>query len=417
MRTMRVVVFSSLYPNAAMPQFGLFVHRRVEAVARRGVAVRVVAPVPWAPPVLPVSRWRDWARVPASERLGKISITHPRYPHVPGPGMYAQATCLYRATLPHLRALRREFDFQLIDAHYIYPDGVAAVQLARALGVPCVLTARGSDINVLPRHEMVKRQITMALRRADATIGVSRALADAMRDLGAPPDRLLVVPNGIDRDVFHYGDRQAARQKLGIYDDERMLLSVGNLNELKGHALVIEAVARLQARGVRASYHIIGAGEEEARLEAKIESLGLRGRVHLLGNIPNERLRPWYQAASVFVLASSREGWPNVLNEALACGTPVVATKVGGVPEIIRHGTNGLLMERSPEAIADAIQAALSYEWDRRALAAAAARTSWTDVAERLVGLFAKLTGELQQDETNRTEAASADISLPSATA
>jgi len=391
---MRVLVFSSLYPNSVMPQLGLFVHRRVEAVARRGAAVRVVAPVPYFPRALPLPRWRAYAQVAGRERLGKIAVNHPRYPHAPGPGMYLQAWNLYRAMLPHLRALRREFDFQVIDAHYIYPDGVAAVHLARALGVPCVLTARGSDINLLPQHAFVRRQIVAALQRADAIIAVSGALAEAMRGLGAPEDRLHVIPNGIDRDLFHYGERAAARQKLGIYSDERMLLSVGNLNELKGHALVIEAVARLQSRGIRTSYHIIGAGEEEAHLEAKIAALNLGDCVHLQGSVANERLRPWYQAASLFVLASSREGWPNVLNEALACGTPVVATKVGGVPEIIRHGDNGLLMERSVEAIADAIAAALQRDWNRPALAGLAARTSWADVAEKLVVRFAALTGQ-----------------------
>jgi glycosyltransferase involved in cell wall biosynthesis len=308
--------------------------------------------------------------------------------------MYVQAWSMARAVLSHLRALRREFDFELIDAHYIYPDGVAAVEVARTLGVPCVLTARGSDINLLPRHRGVREQIVTALQSADAIVAVSEALAERMRALGAPSARIHVVPNGIDRDLFHYGDMAAARAKLRVFSDEKMLLSVGNLNELKGHALVIDAVERLRARGIRTRYHVIGAGEEQERLEARIATLGLGERVTLEGALPNERLRPWYQAASLFVLASSREGWPNVLNEALACGCPVAATKVGGVPEIIRHGQNGVLMERSPEAIADGIEQGLARDWDRRALAAAASRTGWNDVAERIVGLFASVLGK-----------------------
>lgn len=390
---MRVLVFSSLYPNTVMPQFGLFVHRRVEAVARRGADIRVVSPVPFFPRVLPVERWHDWARVPARERLGKISVTHPRYPHIPGPGMYVQALAEARACLSHLRTMRRRFDFDLIDAHYVYPDGVAAVRLARALGVPCVITARGSDINLLPRHALVRRQITRALRQADAIVAVSGALAEAMQGLGAPADRIHVIPNGVDRTLFHYGEQTEARHKLGIYSDERMLLTVGNLTELKGHSLILEAVAKLRARGIRTSYHIIGTGEEEERIEERIQALGIDDCVHLQGSIANERLRPWYQAASLYVLASSREGWPNVLNEALACGTPVVATPVGGVPEIIRHEENGLLVERKVSPLADTIERALWREWDREALAAAAAKTSWADVAERLVALFGRLTG------------------------
>jgi glycosyltransferase involved in cell wall biosynthesis len=389
---MRVLVFSSLYPNALQPQFGLFVHRRVEAVARRGVQVRVVAPVPFFPPGLPLERWRAYAQVPARERLGKILVEHPRYLHLPGPGMYSQASSLYWSMRPQLLRIRREFDFDLIDAHYVYPDGVAAVRLERALGVPCVITARGSDINLLPRFGLVRRQIAGALGAADAVVAVSGALGDKVVQLGAPRERLKIVPNGIDRDVFYFGDLAEARRRLGIYNDDRMLLSVGNLHELKGHALVLEALARLRDRGLRASYHIIGTGAEEPQLQAKIAALRLQDCVHLQGAIPNERLRPWYQAASLFVLASSREGWPNVLNEALACGTPVVATKVGGVPEIVRHGDNGLLTERSAEAIADAIETGLTTHWDRAGLARAAARTSWADVAERLVALFARVS-------------------------
>jgi glycosyltransferase involved in cell wall biosynthesis len=390
---MRVLTFSSLYPNRVMPQLGLFVHRRVEAVMRSGAETRVVAPVPYFPRAFPAQRWHAWAEVPARERLAGVAVTHPRYPHAPGPGMYFQAWNLYRATLPHLRALRRDFDFQILDAHYVYPDGVAAVHLGRALRLPVVLTARGSDLNVLPQFRLVRRQIQAALRRADALVAVSGALGQRMRQLGAPAERLHVVPNGIDRELFHYGEPGAARQKLNVYSDDRLLLSVGNLNELKGHVLVIEAVARLRQRGVHVSYHLIGEGEERPRLEARIEELGLRDRVFLHGMLPNERLRPWYQAASLFVLASSREGWPNVLNEALACGTPCVATAVGGVPEIIRDGDNGLLVERDVEAIAAGLQAGLERTWDRRALAAQAARTSWTDVAERLVALFGHLCG------------------------
>ena len=386
---MRVLVVSSLYPNSVMPHLGLFVHRRVEAVARRGVEVRVVAPVPLFPRGLPLRRGRAYAAVPEREDFAGIPVLHPRYAHAPGPGMYVQAGNLSRGILPHLRALRRDFDFDLVDAHYIYPDGVGAVRLARELGVPCVLTARGSDINLLSRYRLVRRQIRDALGRADALVAVSGALAGAMRGLGAEPHKLHVVPNGIDREIFHYGDPVQARGRLGLSADGNVLLSVGNLNELKGHALVVEAVAQLRACGVHARYHIIGEGEERPRLEALIRRLDLQDRVILNGSVANESLRPWYQAASLFVLASSREGWPNVLNEALACGLPAVATRVGGVPEIVRNGDNGLLVEeRSDTAIATALRVGLERSWDRRALAAQASRHSWSDVAERLVRLF-----------------------------
>lgn len=390
---MRVLVFSGLYPNRVMPQFGLFVQRRADALAQAGAEVRVVAPVPFSPAFLPLGHRRTWAAVPRGERINGLAVTHPRYLHWPGPGMYVQAGNLYRAALRHLRALRREFAFDLIDAHYVYPDGVAAVRLAAALGVPCAVTARGSDINLLPSFVSVRRQIEPALHAADAVIGVSGALADRMRELGARPSTLHVVPNGIDRRMFSYGEPIAARARLGLYSDEKLVLSVGNLNELKGHVLVIEAVAQLRRKGIGCSYHIIGEGDERANLEARIRALQLQGHVILHGAVRNEALRPWYQAASVFALASSREGWPNVLNEALACGAPCVATRVGGVPEIVREGENGLMVDRSVEAIAAGLEAALLRNWDRRRLADEAARRGWDDVARRLLAIFEQICG------------------------
>jgi glycosyltransferase involved in cell wall biosynthesis len=392
---MRALVLSSLYPNSVQPQFGLFVHRRVEALSQRGVSLRVVSPVPWVPPGLAFGRWGDMARIPASERLGDIRITHPRYLHAPGPGMYFQARNLHRGVASHVKRLQREFPFDFIDAHYLYPDGVAACHLARRFRVPVVLTARGSDVNLLPSFAWVRRQIRGALRRADAVIGVSAALARAMQQLGAPAEHTFVIPNGIDRQRFHFGDPLQARQSLNLFSDETLLLSVGNLNELKGHRLIVEAVARLRARGVRASLHLFGEGPERPALEALVQERGLQQQVTLHGNLPNERLARWYQAANLFVLASSREGWPNVLNEALACGLPVVATDVGGVPEIITDGANGILArERSVEALEDAIARGLQQQWDRVDLATQAARRDWSDVADQLVTIYAKITGK-----------------------
>lgn len=390
---MRVLVFSGLYPNQAMPNLGLFVQRRADALAQAGADVRVVAPVPFSLSFLPLGRWRSWGKVPHGERVNGLAVTHPRYLHGPGPGMYVQADNLVRAARPHLQALRREFEFDLIDAHYVYPDGVAAVRLAKKFGVPCIVTARGSDINLLPSFASVRRQIEAALQAADGVIGVSGALADRMRTLGARPSAVHVVPNGIDRRTFYYGDPAAARSRLGLYSDEKFLLSVGHLHELKGHALVIEAVARLRRTGARCSYHIIGEGEERGRLQSRIRALGIQEHVVLHGEMPNERLRPWYQAASLFVLASSREGWPNVLNEALACGAPCVATRVGGVPEILREGENGMMVDRTVESIAAGIEAALARSWNRRRLAEDAARRGWDDVARRLLGIFEGVVG------------------------
>ncbi len=399
---MRALVFSSLYPNEVAPQFGLFVARRAESLAARGVDVRVVAPVPWFPRHVPLRRWARYARVPKREERAGLVVTHPRYPHLPGPGMYVQAWSLYRAVLAHVRALRREFTFDFLDAHYAYPDGVAATHIAHALGIPCVITARGSDINLLPRFRLVRRQVVEALGDARALVAVSGALGEKMLHLGAAPDKLHVVPNGIDRDRFSYGDAEAARHRLGVAHGEKLLLSVGNLNELKGHATMIEAVARLREADIDVRLRIFGEGEERENLERRVAQLGVGDRVVLHGSVANEELAPWYRAATLFVLASSREGWPNVLNEALACGLPVVSTSVGGVPEIVTPGTNGILVaERSAASLAGAIRQALLRDWDRAALAREASRRDWSAVADQLIQIYTAML----QSPSNVSEA------------
>jgi glycosyltransferase involved in cell wall biosynthesis len=259
---------------------------------------------------------------------------------------------LFRAGLDAVRALGsqgRKFD--VIDAHYFYPDGVAAVRLGQALRIPVVVTARGSDLTLIPSSAGPRRAIRWAAREASVGVAVCQDLRRRLVELGAPAERTLVLRNGVDLEVFRAGDRQAARAALGC--DAFTLASVGSLIERKGHDLVIEALGKQPGWRLL----IAGSGPLRGELEALARRLKVADRVRFLGEVPHGSLPALYTAADVMVLASSREGWANVLLEAMACGAPVAATDVNGTREVVAAPVAGrLIAERTASAIAEAVR-------------------------------------------------------------
>ena len=389
---MRILTLTTLFPNTIQPAFGVFVETRLRRLVATGeVEARVVAPVPWFP--LAGSAFGSWgvhARVPRHEVRHGIQVLHPRYLVVPRIGWRFTPRTLFRAALRGAEAMRSSgFDFELIDAHYFFPDGVAAVRLAERLGVPVVITARGTDLNLIPDHAGPRRAIVDAGKRAQGVITVCKALADRAAELGMDPAKIHVLRNGVDLELFlPPKDRGATRERLGF--DGPTLISVGHLIPRKGHDLLVRALPALP--GVRAV--IVGSGPEEARLRALAAEHGVADRVRFTGDVPHAELRDWYGAADALVLASSREGWANVLLEAMACGTPVVATDVWGTPEVVAAPEAGILMaERSPEGLAEAARRLLAAPPDRAATRAYAERFDWGPTTQGQLDLFRKILG------------------------
>lgn len=378
---MKLLVFTTLYPNAAQPHHGLFVEKRLlELIRRYPCDVRVVAPVPWFPRWLGGGRYAAFARVPRREMRSGVEISHPRYLVVPKLTWRFAPLMLAVGALRTVRGLRRQgFAFDVIDAHFVFPDGVAAQMLGALCAVPVCITARGSDINDSPRYWLPRRMIRWAMTRAKTLIAVSGELAAKIRALTDTPPVVHVLPNGVDRGRFFPCPEPALRERLGATGP--IVLSVGNLRELKGHDILIRAVATLP--GV--SLIIIGTGEEETNLNRLIEQLGVADRVRLLGTVDNAELPAYYNAADVFALASSSEGCPNVVLEAIACGTPVVATAVGAIPELVPSSCLRLLVqERTPTAFAEALRACLDDPPAAAELHMKAETFGWDTTCERL---------------------------------
>lgn len=390
-RAVKILSFTTLYPNAAQPRHGVFVENRIRRIAQQeNVDLRVVAPVPLFPLRNSVfGRYALYANVPASEQRHGVDVLHPRFPVVPKVGMTLSPYLLYRWMRPVMSQLMADgYDFDLIDAHYFYPDGVAAALLGRWLNRPVVITARGSDINVIARHALPGSFIRWAARQAAGVIAVSNGLADEMAARGLDRQRIRVLRNGVDLDLFRPLDRQACRREMGL--EGPVLLSVGNLVALKGHDLVIKALHNLPGFQLV----IVGTGPEEGTLRALSETQGLSDRIRFHGGVAHEELATIYNAADALVLASASEGWPNVLLEAIACGTPVISSDVSGARDAVSAPAAGLICrERTPEAIVAAVNSLLAKRPSREETRRHAEHFDWDETIEQQVALYRNVVG------------------------
>ena len=383
---LKLLTFSTLYPNDMQPNHGIFVENRLcHLVASGEVTSTVVAPVPWFPS--PSPRFGDWAKyasVAQHEIRHGIVVHHPRYPVVPRFGMSVAPYLLYWAALRSIQRLPVEVRcVDAIDAHYVYPDGVAAVWIGQRLGIPVVITARGTDVSLIPQYALPRRLIRRAIAGTAALIGVSAAIRAALVELGAPPDKVTVLRNGVDTALFRPVDRDKTRAALGLV--RPTLISVGLLIDRKGHHRVIEAMTQLPEMDLI----IVGEGPERSRLSALIERLGLTNRVRLLGARPHAELPMLYGAADALVLASSREGWANVLLESMACGTPVVASNIWGNPEVVQAPEAGVIaQENTQDGIASAVRSLFAHRPERAMTRAYAERFSWDETTAGQIALF-----------------------------
>ncbi|AQR73974.1 glycosyltransferase [Sphingomonas sp. LM7] len=384
---LRVLVLSTLFPDATRPNFGIFVERQTLSLAERpGVEVRVVAPLGIPPaPLDRLPRYRPLAALPLREDWKGLQVHRPRFRNYPGTGGRFHARALAEAVVPLLREIRHDFGFDVIDAEFFFPDGVAAVELGRRFGVPVSIKARGSDIHNWARKPVIGAQIRAAAHAADGLLSVSEAMRDDMTALGLPGERTECLVTGVDFASFALGDRADAKAVLGVTGP--LVLSIGALIPLKGHQIVIDAIARLP--GVQ--LWIAGEGPHRPQLAAQIARLGLGDRVRLLGSVPHADLPRLLIAADAMALASEREGLANAWLEALASGTPVVIPDVGGARQVVRSDTGGRIAARTAEAFAAALDTLIANPLPPAAVRATVEPFTWAANSERLHGFLARL--------------------------
>jgi glycosyltransferase involved in cell wall biosynthesis len=389
--TLRVLAITKIFPNAAEPTSAPF-NRQQFAALRERCQLDVMATIPWFPGVGLVSRWSsagNLAAVPRREVIDDIVVSHPRTLYVP---RLAHGTWgpLYAASIaPALARYRGRIDVVL--GSWAYPDGFAAVIAARLLGVPCVVKLHGSDINAIAQLPGPRRLLSWALPRAARVVAVSRPLADAAIELGVAPDRVAVVLNGVDGALFRPRDRAACRSDLGL-PDRPLALYVGNLKPEKGVLDLIAAWRGVLRHVPDATLAIVGGGPLAAEVATAARPLG--DRIRLVGPQPLARVPVWLGACDVLALPSHTEGTPNVVIEALAAGRRVVATRVGGVPDLITSPVLGTLVPpRDRDALADALVLALRASYDPDEVARLGARGGWAASAAALHAVLAAAAG------------------------
>lgn len=391
-----LVVYTRVYPNAMQPNFGLFVRERMKRVSE-DLSLIVVAPAPWFPFQELLGRLRPHARpnIPYREEQDGIIVYHPRFFCIPAILKWTDGWFQALGSLSLMRRLKKQDAFDLIDAHFIYPDGVAARLLARWLGCPYTITLRGSLNRFWPSC-LHRWQISAALNESARIFTVARSLRNEALAWKQSPERVVVMPNGVDLEKFRPEDQQKSRQWLGLPREATLLISVGGLMERKGFQHVIAIMPKLMERWPDLHFAIAGGATPEGNNEKELRELavrlGLSDRVHFLGPIPPDELRYVYSAGDLFVLATRFEGWANVLLEASACGLPIVTTNVGGNSEVVVSSELGILFPYGDaEALATALNQALARSWDRSTILKHAQDNAWQTRIPALVAAFKEI--------------------------
>jgi teichuronic acid biosynthesis glycosyltransferase TuaC len=393
MEKLKILGLSSVYPNPKEPVRGVFVRARLQAMAE--VAdIKVIAPVALLDYANSETALFGSRGVPRKRWDGVIEVFHPRWVYPPG-GLWLNAPCLAVQMLSPLLRLRKAFPFDLIDAHFGYPEGIAAWLLASACGCPFTVTLRGNE-TMHGEKPVVRRWLRWTLRRAALVITVSARLADFAAALGVRREKIAVVPNGVDASIFYPRDRAHYRRKHGISPSGKVILSAGYLIETKGHHHVVAALKALENRGIAAELLVAGTagrgGRYEQEIKRLVSTLGLEQRVRFLGQVAPDALAEIMAAVDVLCLCSAREGWPNVVHEALACGTPVIATDVGGIRKLIASESYGHVIPINDQvALEDALYHTFQVTWDHASIAAWAQQRSWRTVAADVLAEFSRI--------------------------
>lgn len=377
--TPKILVFTNVFRRDFEPQKGQSILEQLKRL-KDHFDIRIIS----ARGIHPLVKGNRAGAPPKTISHG-FEIFQPTYFTLPKIGVLTAGYDYYLTVLPLVDRLYRHFPFAMILAYWTYPDGCAASLCARRFKVPLLIRPRGSDINIYRQNPFLKYLLKTTLSRADRIIPVSRDLQDKIRMLGVSEEKLSFLANGIDTQDFYPRDSKECRQKLKIPLDRHVILFIGNLIKIKGIEYLLKAIQKLDtADHQRLSFYLIGSGKLEAQilqLTAKLRYL----KIHLIGEVPRCRLPLWMNGADLLCLPSLNEGCPNVLLESLACGLPVVATQVGGIPEIINSDRLGILIPpKDADRLAEAMRQALSHAWDKEALRARVNGQTWDAVAEKL---------------------------------
>lgn len=405
MKRLRVLILTHMYPSKAAPTSGVFIHHHVRHLIASGCEIIIVSPVPYTPAVLITNqRRKEYRETPSNDVIDGVPVIYPRYLRPPGSLFHAPSgLTMYAGVLACIRRVAKEFRPQLLHAHTATPDGYVGLLLGQKLGIPTVVSLRGSDINVYPFRDRWTLWLTKrVLAEAHRLTAVSKALKEAAEAIAQPRAPIEVVYTGCDLQKFTFDvqGRNLIRQRLSIPPDAPVLIFVGNVLREKGVNELMQSFCTLAGDHKELHLVVVGNGTALNCLVYKAEKSGVGNRVHFVGRRPHQEIPGWLSAGDVLVLPSWREGLPNVVVEAMACSRPVVATRVGGIPEAVQPGVSGILIEKGNiRALTEAI-AQVAFDPAKRGVMGQAGRQiveqrfTWRKNAEKTIEVYREVLNE-----------------------
>ena len=394
-RSKNLLVICDRYPHSKDSFSGVFVYHRVNELKRYFESVMVISLTPYTPKILspflqPRRRMDSLAADYNYENVQVRFAKHFVFPFEPFKKYRGNGA--YRSTIKILT--RTNFKPAILHAHFIWPSGYVGMRISREYNIPFVLTAHGHDVYDIPFQNDFYNKITKEiLNSADFVITPSnRNKKILVNKLGCSSTKIKIIYNGYDPKLFHPIEKRICRERLSLPPHRKIILSVGNLNPVKGHIYLVKSMKKVVKTYPDTRCYIVGQGTEKTRLEKEIKNLGLENNVFLVGPQEHKKIPLWMNAADIFVLPSIDEGNPTVIFEALGCGKPVIGTKVGGVPEIIKNDRLGILVPpKNPDALADAILTALEHKWDLNYISMYAKQFTWSSIAKQILEIYHKL--------------------------
>ncbi|MBT3257921.1 MAG: glycosyltransferase [Deltaproteobacteria bacterium] len=359
--------------------------------------IEIIAPLPWVPFFMKRVGEKKFvhSNVPSQEYWGGLTVHHPRYMVIPRAMGFMHPVFMFTPLFSLIKRLDKKEPIDLINAHWLFPDGVATAWVAQKLGKPLILTGLGCDINYYPSLPFRKQQIKKALELANLISVKGSELKQKILHMGIQEHKVIVIPNGLDLKRFRIMDRKEARRRLDLQEDGRILLFVGSLDQVKGCQYLIEAFKGM-ADNLEYLPHLIvvGDGPQQEALLFQTRRLGIADRVSFVGKRPHDEIPLWMNAANVFCLPSIREGRPNVLMEALACGTSAVASNVGSVPEIIHKENGRIAGVADPKNLCRQLIVCLNQGWDRESIRKTVGNYTWEDCAKHYIRAYQQAVSE-----------------------
>ena len=389
---MKLLVLTKLFPNNINPIFGVFVKERIKALAQN-CEVKVVAPVPWAPPLKQFKKWYYFSQVCDQEIIDGLEVFHPRYINPPKIGRSLYGFFYYLGIISLINKIYKEFKFDFIDVHWAYPDGFGAILVSRYFNKPCVITVRGSDINSFTNKPFLRSLILYTLQNATTVLAVSHDLKKKMIKLGCAEQNIQVIPNGVDPSLFYPISKTKARSNLDLGSDLKILLAVGNLIPLKRFHLLIDCMYHIVKKNENKNIKliIIGEGNQRKNLKEQVAQLSLQPNIKFVGRVNHHEMYLWYNAADLLTVVSESEGCPNIILEALACGTPVLAYSTGGIPEIINQKVGMLVNDVAPHYFARMVEKALNKNWQKNSIISHAKLYTWDTISKKIIEQYKPL--------------------------